>query len=262
MRGTHSVCESNCTTTDACYNFPVLRKVYITLIGMGLAQLMPAQQAPQPQVKVNVLNVCSPSAEDQRQIAAALAKIPKQPAFSPDFEVDRGLSTLDASNEAMVSGSATLPTADTAAWVRIRHEFPAGSMFATVQYSFSIDTKNMVETLVLRMRDPKDLLDIAVEDSASAVTTPSAMLSANTPASRIKLERVGKSSVVLARCSAGEGSAAPDQSAYQSLFQSASGVLEHYRALLGVGSMVPAELSRMGVGAPHKTEAATKPSAK
>jgi len=53
----------------------------------------------------------------------------------------------------------------------------------------------MVETLVLRVRDPKDLMEVAIEDSASAVTSASAMLSADTPAARVKLERFGKSSV-------------------------------------------------------------------
>lgn len=106
----------------------------------------------------------------------------------------------------------------------------------------------MVETLVLRVRDPKDLMEVSIEDSASAVTSASAMLSANTPAARIKLERFGKSSVVLARCSGGEGRPAPDQSAYEPIFQVASGVLNRYRNALGVRKMVPQELARMGVG--------------
>ena len=47
-----------------------------------------AQQPSQPQVKVNMLNVCSPSADDQKEISAALARVPKQPLFAQDFEVD------------------------------------------------------------------------------------------------------------------------------------------------------------------------------
>ena len=35
-----------------------------------------AAASQQPQVKVNMLNVCTPSAEEQKEIAAALAKIP------------------------------------------------------------------------------------------------------------------------------------------------------------------------------------------
>jgi len=233
------------------------------MASLGLAQVSFAQQPAQPQVKVNVLNVCAPSAEEQQQISAALAKIPKQPTFSPDFEVDRGRSTLDTSaGPLQISGSTPAEAgAETATWVRIRHEFPPTNMFSTVQYSFSVDTKNMVETLVFRVRDPEDLLSIAIEDSASAVTTPAVMLAANTPASRVKLERMGKSSVVLARCVGSEGSPPPDQSTYEPLFQSASKTLEGYRALVGVRATVPAELARTEAQT-RKTAPASKPVAK
>jgi len=98
---------------------------------------------------------------------------------------------------------------------------------------------------VLHVRDPKDLVQLSIEDSASAVTSPAAMLGTSTPASRIKLERFGKSSVVLARCSgSGEGHA-PDQSQYEPLFRSASSVLADYRALFGVKALVPGELARI-----------------
>lgn len=241
----------------------MLRKILVTLIGLGLAEMALAQQPAQPQVKVNVLNVCSPSAEEQQQIASALAKIPKQPKFAPDFEVDRGRSTLDTSTDLLQTNGSTpvVSGSEIATWVRIRHEFSGESMFSTVQYSFSVDANSMVETLVFRVRDPKDLLSIAIEDSASAVATPAVMLAANTPASRVKLERMGKSSVVLARCAGSEGSPAPDQSVYQPLFQSASSTLENYRALLGVRTAVPAELARTGSGA-HKTGSAAKPATK
>ena len=59
-----------------------------------LAQQSAESPSPQPQVKVNVLNVCTPSAEEQKEISAALARIPKQPSFGPDFEVSHGVSTL------------------------------------------------------------------------------------------------------------------------------------------------------------------------
>jgi len=49
----------------------------------------------QPPVKVNVLNVCAPSADEQKELSSALAKVPGKPAFSKDFEVARGHSTLD-----------------------------------------------------------------------------------------------------------------------------------------------------------------------
>ena len=52
------------------------------------------RRSTQPQVKVNMLNVCTPSAEEQKEIASALARVPKQPLFGTDFEVSRGRSTL------------------------------------------------------------------------------------------------------------------------------------------------------------------------
>jgi hypothetical protein len=82
------------------------------------------------------------------------------------------------------------------------------------------------------------------------------MLGAGTPANRIRLERFGKSSVVLARCT-GEGDGpAPDQSAYAPLFSSASALLSDYRRILGAKTMVPAELTRIGgMGAAAKPPA-------
>jgi hypothetical protein len=130
------------------------------------------------------------------------------------------------------------------------------ALFSTVQYSFSNDPKNMVETLVFRVRDPKDLMQVSIEDSASAVTSAATMLSTSTPASRVKLERFGKSSVVLARCFATEAGPAPDQSAYEPLFQTASAVLSNYRGLLNARTTVPEELARLG----GVTEAKPKPS--
>src|SRR6476661_6323820 len=234
---------------------------------LGLGSLAIAQQPSQPQVKVNVLNVCSPSAGEQQEIASALARVPKQPLFGLDFEVDRGRSSLEVGPGFLQPGSGGQMSSDpgTANWVRIRREFSVQALFSTVQYSFSIDPKNMVETLVFRVRDPKDLLQVAIEDSASAVTTPAAMLTSSTPASRIKLERFGKSSVVLARCAASEGGPAPDQSAYEPLFQSASAILSNYRGLLGARTTVPAELERIGGVVEKKVErspAPKKPAAK
>jgi hypothetical protein len=204
------------------------------------------EQAP---VKVNVLNVCSPSPDEQQEIASALSRIPQKAVFSQDFEIDRGRSIPDQSANLLVSGQNAQLASDAgpAEWVRIRREFPASSQFSTVQYSFSRDAKSMVETLVFRVRDPKDVMQIAVEDSASAVTTPANMLATDTPSSRIKLERFGKSSVVLARCSASEGGPAPDQSAYEPLFHAASAIAAKYRGFLGVRRTVPEELSRISM---------------
>ena len=152
--------------------------------------------------------------------------------------------------------------AATADWVRVRREFPGTTPFSNVQYSFSVDSKNMVETLVLRVRDPKDVIQISIEDSASTVTSASAMLSTSTPVSRVKLERFGKASVALARCSGEEGTPATDQSAYEPIFRAASSIMERYRDALGARKMVPQELARLGVGTatgtPGKTGAGSK----
>jgi len=128
-----------------------------------------------------------------------------------------------------------------------------------VQYSFSDDGQNMVETLVLHVRDPKDLIQVSMEDSASSVTSADAMLGSNSPASRVRLERFGKSSVALARCQAAEGAPAPDQSAYEPLFRGASDVLANYRALLGVKKIVPEELDK--ISGESKPKSTAKPKA-
>jgi hypothetical protein len=216
--------------------------------------------AQQPPVKVNVINVCKPSADEQKELSTALAKIPGKPAFSKDYEVSRGHSTLDQSIP--IAGMQTLPPGAVSAadWVRVRREFPDATLFSNVQYSFSVDAKNMVETLVFRVRDPKDLMQISIEDSASAVASATAMLSTSTPVSRVKLERFGKSSVALARCSGEEGNPATDQSAYEPIFHAASSIMERYRDALGARKMIPQELARLGVGTPTKVGAGSKKS--
>jgi hypothetical protein len=226
------------------------------------AQEQPSTQ--QPQVKVNMLNVCTPSADEQKEIANALARIPKQPLFASDFEVSRGRSTLSdmpsfvpVDQRAHISGEPSV-----ASYVRIRREFSVQALFASVQYSFSNDGNLMVETLVLHVRDPKDLIMVSLEDSASAVTSSEVMLGANTPANRVRLERFGKSSIALARCSAAEGGTPVDQTAYEPLFHSASDVLANYRALLGVKTIVPEELGKINPESKPKPAAPASKTAK
>lgn len=201
----------------------------------------------QPPVKVNVLNVCTPSADEQKEIAAALARIPKQPLFGTDFEISHGRSTLSEPPNFLQPGKGGQMSDEpsVASYVRIRREFAVQALFASVQYSFSNDGQNMVETIVLHVRDPKDLIQVSLEDSASAVSSPEAMIAANTPASRIRLERFGKSSIALARCTASENGPPPDQTAYEPLFRTGSEVLANYRRLLGVGHTVTAELAQI-----------------
>jgi len=248
-----------------CYNAAVFReKVLIAILfvlsAIGLAQEAKSAQQ-KPEVKVHMLNVCSPSAEEQQEIAAALAHVPKKPAFSEDFEVDRGRSVLDQSANPLsaVTPAAASPAEKTIAdFVRVRRDITGAGTYSTVQYSFSRDSQQMVETLVLRVRDPKDLLQLSIEDSASSVTTPAAMLASATPPGRIKLERFGKSSVVLARCSGTADSPPADQSAYEPLFASAASVLASYRTLVGAATLVREELSRIRRFCASSTTAAPK----
>ena len=240
--------------------FTLLSGLFALVLAQGVsAQEPPANpQSTQPQVKVNMLNVCTPSAAEQKEIAAALDRIPKAPLFGADFEVSRGRSTLSDMPNLLQPGASTHfgDEKSVASYVRIRREFSVQALFSSVQYSFSNDGQNMVETLVLHVRDPKDLIEVSLEDSASAVASSEAMLTSNTPASRVRLERFGKSSVALARCLATEGGAPPDQSAYEPLFRNASGVLANYRALLGVRKIVPEELAN--ISAESKPKPANK----
>ena len=248
----------------------------LLLILAALLAAVPAlsQQTPeaptQPQVKVNMLNVCTPSAGEQKEIASALARIPKEPLFSLDFEISHGRSTLTEGPNFLQPGSGAKASDDAsvALYVRIRREFSVQALFSSVQYSFSNDGQNMIETLVMHVRDPKDLIQVSIEDSASAISSPETMVAANTPASRIRLERFGKSSIALARCNGTENGPPPDQSAYEPLFRSASEVLANYRKLLAVQRTVPAELAQIPGATPKEpakpksTKSADKPAQK
>ena len=227
-------------TSGARFKFKFFDEPVFILAGLLLSLPISAQQsaeAPsaQPQVKVNMLNVCTPSAEEQKEIASALARIPKQPLFTSDFEISHGLSTLTDAPNFLQPGQSTEVAGEpsVARYVRIRREFSVQALFASVQYSFSNDGHNMVETLVLHVRDPKDLIQVSMEDSASAIGSSATMVAANTPVSRIRLERFGKSSVALARCNGAENGPPPDQSAYEPLFRSGSEILANYRRKSG-----------------------------
>jgi hypothetical protein len=233
----------------------------LSLAPLTAQQQPAAQQSTEPQVKVNVLNVCTPSAEEQKEIASALARIPKQPLFTTDFEITRGRSTLTDMPSFMPAGTnghvAGEPSV--ASYVRMRREFSVQATFASVQYSFSDDGQNMIETLVLHVRDPKDLIEVSLEDTASSVVAAESMLTSPAAASRVRLERFGKSSIALARCQASLEGPAPDQTAYEPLFRGASEVLGNYRNLLGVKMMVPEELAKISASTKAKDASRPKP---
>jgi hypothetical protein len=201
---------------------------------LGLAA-QEAALAPAPdssgktQVRINYLNVCNPSLADQHLISVTLAALPSKPQFSPDFEISRGRSSME---DAPVSN-----------WVRLRRDFPAAASFTSSQYALTTDEKGTTETLVFHSRDTRDVVQVMMEDSITGASSPASIVATDTPVDRIRLERFGKASVVLARCPAG------DQSAYQPLFDQASKVMASYRAVLGVKKTVPRELAALGVGA-------------
>ena len=212
--------------------YPSILALTATLICAGS---LLAQQPTQPQIKVNYLNVCAPSEGEKAEILAALDHLPTGPRFSSDFEVARGRTTEteDAANSATRAS-----TPQISRWVRIRKEFVEGSPYLNAQYTFSVTGDKAEELLVLRIRDPKDVMQVSISDEAEAVTNPVQVVSVRTPADRIRLERFGKSSLVLARCKG------VDQAAYEPLFQKASQVLDLYRAQLGARSVVGQDLSK------------------
>ena len=188
-----------------------------------------AQQAPSrqnPPVQLTVLNVCAPSDEEQKEIATALASIPRQPHFSSDFEVARGHTT--------VAGTVS-------DWVRIRRDFSGGS-FGVAQFTFSGEGQTGRETVVLVSREAKGVTQIALEDKTTTPVTPAQLLAANTPADRISLERFGKPHLVLARCTEG------DQSKYEPLFKTASEIMATYRTVSSAREIVPSEMGRLSLG--------------
>ncbi len=229
-------------------------------------QALPSKAAQkQPPVRVNVLNVCSPSVEEQKQLANVLGRIPRQPLFTEDFEISRGRATLPDKPGFVQTGESVRFSAEPVVsdWVRIRRDYSVQATFSSVQYSFSRDSKLMVETLVLRARDLKDVLEVAIEDSASTVTDAAAMLGASTPVSRIKIERFGKASIVLARCAGDTATGRPgaDQSAYEPLFQNASAAMSAYRGYLDARRTVPEELFHLNARSPGKATAKPSPKA-
>ena len=204
-----------------------------------------AAQEKTPPVRLNVLNVCQPSSAEQKEIAAALARIPAQLHWGTDFEVARGRTTLSQDAAAALTGKRAAAAGPVSDWVRIRREFSAASPFLNALYSFSVDKQNMAETLVFPVREPKDLLQVSLSETVSAVTSPAAALAAGTPPDRIRLERFGKPSVVLARCAGGTDAPKVDQSAYEPLFRQAATILAAYRGALGARRTVPQELARV-----------------
>jgi hypothetical protein len=223
------------------------------------AQDAPQDEKSKPQVKINYINVCAPSEDERKEMAAALARIPGKASFSADFEVSRGHTTQTP--ESMAFARAALPGAveDAAAsnaessWVRIRRDF-AGTPFATAQYSISFDAKSVTETLVFRMREFKkdEIVQVALEDSISAASDPVLVSQSETPIDHVRVERFGKGSLGLRRC------AGADQSILEPLFKAANDIAHQYRRALRVRESVPADLRRVGAGAAKAAKTTSK----
>jgi hypothetical protein len=183
-----------------------------------------AEPQQNPPVHVNVLNVCTPGQEEQQQLKAALERLPNSPAFAPDFEISRGESTLENALKSK--------------YVRLRREFLPESPLLTVQYSLSADPKETQETLVFKGRDAKDLLQLSIEDKLSTeASKPSQVIESDTPATRVSMQRFGKSALTLARCQG------VDQSKYDAIFAQASGVLADYRHALKLRSALATDIA-------------------
>lgn len=203
--------------------------ILVSLLGLAVAQEQekkPDSQK-QPPIKVNVLNVCTPGTDEQAVLKSALARAKGKPVFAGDFEIARGM--------------ATLKDAPPSKYVRLRRDMASQSPWLTAQYSISRDEKNTVETLVLRMRDPKAFYELSIEDRISSeAASPGAVLSQETPASRIRVERLGKSSVALTHCEE------VDQSAYAPLFAQASEIMSQYRRDLGLRTEFREDIEWLG----------------
>jgi hypothetical protein len=222
------------------FKFSVIATVLLAASALGQQEPKPPATG-RPPVKVNILNVCSPTAEEQAEIKNAFAKVEAKPVFVRDFEVSRGRVTMKDSPEAK--------------FVRFRRDLAPESVLLAAQYSMSSDDASTVETLVLRTRDPKDFHELSLEDRVSAnAVSPVSLLTVDTPVSRIRLERISKNSIVLARC---ENS---DQSAYEPLFRQASEIMTRYRKALELGSMLRADI--VWIGSSPKPDAASHPARK
>ena len=201
-----------------------------------------AQPGDKPQVKLTYLNVCAPSADEQEIIKTALSRVPEKPLFADDFERTRGRTTMK--------------DAAASRFVRLRRDFVSASPMMVAQYSLATDQENIIEILVLRTRDPKEFLEVTFEDRVSAgAAAPATMLATDTPVARVRVERLGKSSVVLARCAA-------DQSAYEAFFRQASDIMARYRRALGLRSRFRLDLTWLAESKPAAPGRAGKKSPK
>jgi hypothetical protein len=214
----------------------------IGLMPLGLAQEAPSvPSSPQTKIQVNFLNSCRPAPADLEEMGRALARVKAKPSFAADFEISRGVTTLSEA-EARAAGAPEGNGNTPSSWVRIRKEFPEKAALTNAQYSLSVEGTETSEVLALHIRESKagesgEVLQILISDSVSG--SPAQVVKVDNPPDRIRIERFGKASIVLARCGG------VDQSSYEPLFEAAGGIFQKYRVAMAVKSVVPAELAHL-----------------
>jgi hypothetical protein len=209
----------------------------------AMAQETKPGAATQPKIQVNFINTCRPAQADLDEMSRALARVKERPKFSADFEIARGITTLteaEARAAGVPAGSGTTPST----WVRIRKDFPEKAVLTDAQYSLSLEGGMASEVLALHLRDSQEVLQILISDSVTGSAAQAVKV--DTPPERIRIERFGKGSIVLARCGA------IDQSAYEPVFQAAGEILANYRTAMAVKRVVPAELAHLAGGKESK----------
>src|SRR6266571_1770082 len=160
LRGIRDFRKADATIQTVRRAFATLFLLATACLALSQDQQPPAPQPTaastesKPQVKVNYLNVCTPGTEEQAIIKSALAAVQPKPVFSADFEISRGRTSLKDAPDAK--------------YVRLRRDFAAEAPLLTAQYSMSTDTTNTIEILVLRARDPRDFLQVVLENRVTA----------------------------------------------------------------------------------------------
>src|SRR5262249_17748062 len=103
----------------------------------------------------------------------------------------------------------------------------------------------------------REFFEVAIEDRVSTgAASPVAVLTSNTPASRIRIERLSKSSVVLARCPDA------DQNIYEPLFREATDLMSRYRTALGLKTVFRSAIAWLSTETSGKSPASKPATAK
>src|SRR5262245_12257778 len=102
-----TVLELQRTHVSRLLHFSSMRTPWLLFLLLIAGVCLAQQEKSKPEVKINYINVCAPSPDEQKQLAISLERIPTKPDFSGDFEISRGRTT--ASPESLAMASAALP---------------------------------------------------------------------------------------------------------------------------------------------------------